>query len=185
MIDNEQMEKERELLKKTGNVTFYYDRKERLDRMPDHKKLYNGELSKRKGFFSTLTGTKQNRFLIGTIIFFMAAVMIMTRLTEPTDEVVFDNFTAKMSAFAHDKTVYVRILFDQVGNFTEKQNIEISLGAYAESGVLTDSKLLLSSFEGEEVHINTSFEDKDIEEVAAILNISGIEKKISVSVDRE
>lgn len=174
-------EEERKKLEEQG-VVFYYNREERLKRMPENAKLYNGELKRKRGLIRVLLDSPGGKYILFVIVILIGLITAFTILDKP-DENTVGGITASLKAFAFEDKVYVNLKFD-------KNEADLAAAVSAEINSvntdekITDTKTLTGEYTGEELILRTTFPDFEVKKVTAKIMINGEDSLLSVAVER-
>ena len=96
-------------------VVFYYNREERLKRMPESAKLYNGELQRKRGLFRALIDAPGGKYILSAIGILVAVIAVLAILHKPNENSI-GGITATAKAFAYEDKIYVNLKFDKNEN---------------------------------------------------------------------
>ncbi len=174
---------------------FYYNREERLKNAPkmvqDYYagKIFNNEVGI-KGLFKSLVSTRTNRFLLISLIFFVACIYLYSFLQKNQNEVIFD-IPCKIVSFSYDEKIYVSLKFEQKKyKKNEKQvliqkDFKIKFYAYnAENTKCYESEEFFQEYTGNELFVRDNFPDYDIIKVEAEVFFDQKSDKISSSIKK-
>lgn len=183
----EQDEKARKNLEANGDVQFYYSREERLERMPNSAKLYNGELSGNKGFFNVLVKAPGGKFMILAIVILVAVILILGVFNRQNEDSLC-GVDVSLNAFLFEDTVYVTAKLNESKNFSElfgseTAEITVTFGAFDSNQSLIEEKNVTSVYNGEELALRATFTDFEIFKIVSYLQMG--DNNISLSVDVE
>ena len=174
-------EKNRQQVQEKGAV-FYYNREKRLEHMPKNAALYDGSLSGSKGFFKVLTAAPGGKFLLGGIGILIAVILLISMFNKQNADTI-DEIPVSVTAFLYEDSVYVTLKLAE-NQVHEPCSVAVNFGAIDENQVLLETKQISGSYDGSELLIRTIFTDYDVAKIAAIVTINGVEKTMSVLVDR-
>ncbi len=163
-------------------VVFYYSREERLKRMPENAKLYNGELKRKTGFVRVLLDAPGGKQMLFVIIVIIGVIVSLAVFNRPNENTV-GGIAASVKAFAFEDKVYVNLKFDKdenVGNAAVTAEISAINGENA----VADTKTVTGEYTGEELVLRTTFSDFEIKQVSVKIMVNGDSKALSASVER-
>ena len=165
---------------------FFYNREERLKKAPQIvQDYYSGKFSVKRGFFKVLVGNKGNRFLLISLVLFIAFVWAFTFFSNRNYTVI-DSIVCELKAFSYEEEVFVSLELKESKEKTEElKNVKVIFNAIESSGVISQtSSEFLESYSGVKQFIRTKFNDYDIIKVVACVTIDNEEEEVSVVVER-
>jgi len=174
-------EDERKKLEDQG-VVFYYNREERLKRMPENAKLYNGELKRKRGLFRVLLDSPGGKYILFVIVILIGIITALSLLDKP-DENIAGGITASIKAFVFEDKVYVNLKFDKNEDILNAA-VSAEINSVNTDEKITDTKTLTGEYKGEELILRTTFSDFEIKKVTAKILINGEDSTLSVPVER-
>lgn len=163
-------------------VVFYYNREERLKRMSENAKLYNGELKRKTGFVRVLLDAPGGKQMLFVIIVIIGVIVSLAVFNRPNENTV-GGLETSVKAFAFEDKIYVNVKFDKnekAGNAAVSAEVSAINGENA----VADTKTLTGEYTGEELMLRTTFSDFEIKQVSVKTIVNGESKTLSVSVDR-
>ncbi len=163
-------------------VVFYYNREERLKRMPENAKLYNGELKRKTGFVRVLLDAPGGKQMLFVIIVIIGVIVSLAVFNRPNENTV-GGLETSVKAFAFEDKVYVNVKFDKnekAGNAAVSAEVSAINGENA----VADTKTLTGEYTGEELMLRTTFSDFEIKQVSVKAMVNGESKTLSASVER-
>ncbi|NLK46325.1 MAG: hypothetical protein GX297_06710 [Treponema sp.] len=172
---------ERKRLEEQG-VVFYYSREERLKRMPENAKLYNGELLRKRGFLRVLLDSPGGKYMIFVIILLIGIIVSLSVFYKSNENTV-GGIAASVKAFAFEDKIYVNLKLDKNID-SEKAAVTAEIKAVNNDDIVVETKTLKESYTGEELVLRTTFSDFEIKKIEASIIINGDEKTISTVIER-
>ena len=163
-------------------VVFYYNREERLKRMPESAKLYNGELQRKRGLFRALLYAPGGKYILSAIGILIAIIALLAILHKPNENTV-GGITASAKAFAYEDKIYVNLKFDK-DEKAKNAAVLAEVTAVNNEDTAVDSKTLTGEYTGEELALRTTFSDFEIQKVTVKITVNGEEKTLSTAVER-
>lgn len=163
-------------------VVFYYNREERLKRMPENAKLYNGELKRKTGFVRVLLDAPGGKQMLFVIIVIIGVIVSLAVFNRPNENTV-GGLETSVKAFAFEDKIYVNVKFDKnekAGNAAVSAEVSAINGENA----VADTKMLTGEYTGEELMLRTTFSDFEIKQVSVKTIVNGESKTLSASVER-
>lgn len=187
---------------------FYYSREERLKNAPQSvKDFYAGKMAPKKGLFKVLVATPGNRFMLSSIVVFVAFIWIFSFFSS-RNEKRFLGTECELTAFSFEDSVYASLEFKEnpdwfsdrkksseepSGNFPEDSAAEknhaqipvrVLFQAYDSSGLVADKAEVFDVYSGEVLFIRTKFSDYDIIKVSASVEAGTEEKDFEARIQR-
>ncbi len=187
---------------------FYYSREERLKNAPQSvKDFYAGKMAPKKGLFKVLVATPGNRFMLSSIVVFVAFIWIFSFFSS-RNEKRFLGTECELSAFSFEDSVYASLEFkenpdwfsdrkkssdESSGDFPEDSAAEknhaqipvrVLFQAYDSSGLVADKAEVFDVYSGEGLFIRTKFSDYDIIKVSATVEAGTEEKDFEARIQR-
>ena len=163
-------------------VVFYYNREERLKRMPESAKLYNGELQRKRGLFRALIDAPGGKYILSAIGILVAVIAVLAILHKPNENSI-GGITASAKAFAYEDKIYVNLKFDK-NEKAENAAISAEISAVNNEDTVVDTKKLSGDYTGEELALRTTFSDFEIQKVTVKITVNGEDKTLSAAVER-
>ena len=99
---------------------FFYNREERLKKAPQIvQDYYSGKFAVKRGFFKVLVGNKGNRFLLISLVLFIAFVWAFTFFSNRNYTVI-DSIVCELKAFSYEEEVFVSLELKESKEKTEE-----------------------------------------------------------------
>lgn len=171
--------------KEEAPLKFYYNREERIARAPKIvQDYYNGGMKPVRGirvFF-----TKQNRYILFALIFFVGAVWVYTGLNRTRNYSLVNGIDCNLQAFSYGEEVYTTIKFNLNKKTTEisPKKINADIFLIDPNNQVVNKDTLGMVFESGDEYLRSKYTDYDIIRVDVIINIDGEEKELSTTVKR-
>lgn len=176
---------------------FHYNREERIKKAPKIvQDYYAGKIFNDKpgikGLFKSLVSTKTNKFLLFSLVFFMAVIYIFSFLQKNQNYVVFET-PCELEAFSYDERILVSLKFLQKTEKTQNQEetekiqkeFKIIFSAYNSEGAKCyESEEFYKRYDGNETFLRAEFTDYDIIKVEAEIYYNGSADKISCRISK-
>lgn len=190
---------------------FYYSREERLKNAPQSvKDFYAGKMAPKKGLFKVLVATPGNRFMLSSIVVFVAFIWIFSFFSS-RNEKRFLGTECELTAFSFEDSVYASLEFkenpDWLSDFSDRKKtsgkpsgkssldfpeeknpaqipLRVLFQAYDSSGIVADKSEIFDVYSGRELFIRTKFSDYDIIKVSASVQAGTEEKDFEVRIQR-
>ena len=163
-------------------VVFYYNREERLKRMPENAKLYNGELKRKTGFIRVLLDAPGGKQMLFVIIVLVGVIVSLAVFNRPDQNTV-GGIEASVKAFAFEDKIYVNLKFDKTEK-TGNAAVTAEINAINNEDIVVDTKTLSDEYTGEELVLRTTFSDFEIKQVSVKAIVNGDSKLLSVPIER-
>lgn len=164
---------------------FFYDREKRIARAPANvQEYYNGGMRPVKGFKVLLY--KQNRWILFSLIFFVAATWGYTGFNKSREFNSIDGINFELSAFSFEEQIYSSVLI-KAGKKHKNQNpvnVKAEFFLIDPNNNVSEKQLQSSIYTDGEQYIRAKFADYDIIRVDVIINVEGQEKELSAMVKR-
>ena len=168
-----------------GELHFYYDRKERIARAPEVVQRYY----ENPAAFKPVRGiriffTKQNRFILFALIFFVAFAWIYTAVNNTRSQVVLDGVIYNLSAFSYEDEVYITIKA-KFKNGTGQRAFTANVFAVNSDNQIQE-KLVVEGLADstEEQSVRARVRDFDIKRIDVIIDSQKESKELSAYVAR-
>ena len=167
------------------NIHFFYNREERLKKAPkivqDYYagKIFNYDTGI-KGLFKSLVSTKTNRFLLISIILFLACIYLFSFLSKNQNSVAC-GIPVQFESFSYNERIYISLKFlekklKKDEEYTDSFDISVIFyGVNTEGEISYKSEEFFEKYQGKEFFLRADFPDYDIIRVEA--EISALDKK--------
>ena len=164
------------------NITFYYDRSERLKNDPKEvQDYYSGKwIGPPKGLFKALVHTKSSRFIFATLCFVLAISILMMMINSKENIITFENVKVELSAFSFEDTIFISIKTENKNENPIDANVVINV--LDKDFNIINTKEQKIKFDLRENFFRTTFTDYDIIYSEATVTLSGQTKTAKCSV---
>ena len=175
------------------NIHFLYNRVERLKNAPkivqDYYagKVFNYDTGV-KGLFKSLVSTKTNRFLLISIILFLACIYLFSFLSKNQNSTAC-GFPVQFESFSYNERIYVSLKFleKKLNNKEYMDSSDVSVIFY---GVNNDGEISYKSeeffekYQGKEFFLRADFPDYDIIKVEAEISVKDKKDRITAKIKK-
>lgn len=165
-------------------VVFRYNREERLKHAPQIvRDAYEGKMNPVRGF-KVLWVNKSNRFILLSLIIFIAFVWIFTAVNNTRSYTKINNIAFEITSFSFQDEVYVTIKINDKKADEKSAPVKIEAEVFFinnDNQVVEKKELSLVYSNGEKT-LATKVTDYDIIRVDSIITAAGTEKEVSTSV---
>ncbi len=175
------------------NIHFLYNREERLKNAPkivqDYYagKVFNYDTGV-KGLFKSLVSTKTNRFLLISIILFLACIYLFSFLSKNQNSTAC-GFPVQFESFSYNERIYVSLKFleKKLNNKEYMDSSDVSVIFY---GVNNDGEISYKSeeffekYQGKEFFLRADFPDYDIIKVEAEISVKDKKDRITAKIKK-
>lgn len=173
------------------NLTFHYNRAERLKNAPQIvKDYYSGDYKMPpKGLFKMLVYSKSSRIMLFVLVACLLLVLFIGLMRPNADEGLYENIPMKLTAFAFQDQIYTQLVMKEPKDDAEKYNenefdVEVVFNFYDVDDVLNNSIKKTDIYKGNELAIGTTSSDYDILKVEAVIYINKEQSVLKASVTR-
>ena len=161
---------------------FFYNREERIAKAPQIvQDYYNGGMRPVKGF-KVLFTNKSNRFILLTLVFFVAITWVYTGLNNTRDSAKIDNILYELQAFSFEEEIFVT-LKTKPHNQNNKNNqdnqkiqiiqtpVEVEFLFVNNDNAVAYKETVIDTVSSEEKYLRTRSHDYDIIRVDANIKV--------------
>ncbi|MBQ0168122.1 MAG: hypothetical protein KBT02_13535 [Treponema sp.] len=173
------------------NLTFHYNRNERLSHAPKMvQDYYSGEYKMPpKGLFKMLVYTKSSRTMLFVLVACLLLTLFIGLMSPNPDEGLFTDVPVKLTAFSFQDTIYAQLVLkepkDNAENYTETQlPVNVDFRFYDVDETLTESIKKEAFYEGKELAVGTTSADYDIMKVEAVVTMNNEQTVLKATVKR-
>ncbi len=172
------------------NLTFHYNREERLKNAPKMvRDYYSGDYKMPpKGLFKMLVYTKSSRIMLFVLIACLLLALFIGLMSPNADEGALSNIKLKLTAFAFQDNIYTQIVLKPDEKNTEKSietSIDVDFNFYDVDGALVETVKKTDIYKGNELAIGTTSTDYDILKVEAVVTIDNEQSALKATVKRD
>ncbi len=167
---------------------FYYNREERLARAPRKvQQYYENPASMQPVRGIKIFFTKQNRFILFALIFFVGFTWIYSGLNRSRNQVAIDGIVYDLSAFSYEDEVYITIRSHFKAPDKADRPTAFTANVFAiNSDNQIQEKVVLDGLAepATEQSVRTKVRDFDIKRIDVILDSNGQSKDLSSFITR-
>lgn len=167
-------------------IVFRYNREERLKNAPQLvRDYYNGNMKPVRGF-RILWVNKSNRYILLSLVIFVAFVWIFTAINNTRSYGRINNTDYEVTSFAFQDEVYVSVKVQNKKADEKSPPVKVDAEVFFvnnDNQVVQKKELSLVYRDGEQT-LATKVTDYDIIRVDVIIAAEGKEKELSVGVKR-
>jgi len=167
-------------------VVFRYNREERLKSAPQIvRDYYDGKLKPVRGF-KVLWTNKSNRFILLSLVIFVAFAWIYGAANSTRSNAVIDSTSFDISAFAFQEEIYtsIKVKNKKADENSPPMKVQAEfLFIDVDNQIVEKKEMSLIYRDGEE-SLTTKMTDYDIIRVDAIITVEDKEKELSTPVKR-
>ena len=167
-------------------IVFRYNREERLSHAPKIvRDYYDGKMQPVRGF-KVLWVNKTNRYVLLSLVFFVAFIWIYTALNNTRSSGKINGIVFDMSSFAFQEEIYVNIKLKDKTADEKSPPVKVEAEVFFvnnDNQVVNEKELSLVYRDGEQ-SLATKTTDYDIIRVDVIITADGKEKELSAGVKR-
>ena len=174
---------------KESKFHYFYNREERIANAPQNvKDYYNGGMRPITGF-KVLFKNKSNRFILLTLVFFIAFTWLYSGLNNTRDTCKIDNVLFQLQAFPFEEEIFVTLKTkpqNQNNHNPEFINvpIEVEFLFVNNDNAVAQKDIIIDTITSEEKYLRTRSIDYDIIRVDAKIKIWDTEKELTAFVKR-
>lgn len=165
-------------------LVFRYNREERLKHAPQIvRDAYDGKLTPVRGF-KILWVNKSNRYILLSLIVFIAFVWIFTAVSGTRSYAKINNIAFEISAFSFQEEVYVTLKINDKKADEKSAPVKVDAEVFFinnDNQIVEKKELSVVYANGEET-LATKARDYDIIRVDAIIDAADKEKEVTVAV---
>ena len=165
-------------------IVFRYNREERLKHAPQIvRDAYEGKLKPVRGI-KIFWVNKANRFILLSLIIFIAFVWIFTAVSSTKSYAKINNITFELSAFSFQDEVYVSLKVNDKAANDKSPPVKIVTEVFFinnDNQIIEKKELSLVYRDGEQT-LTTKAGDYDIIRVDAIIQADNKEKEVTTAV---
>ena len=143
-------------------LTFYYSREKRLERYSENKKLYDGSMVMKGGFFSVVVNSPGGKYMILAIFFLIAVIVIFGMTEDDVNTATFRGINARLDAFQYDDTTYAICVLQGNPAFDREETLEVKFSAYGKKHILLGEEKLSEIYDGNEKKLQTHWTNSEI-----------------------
>ena len=167
-------------------IVFRYNREERLKGAPQIvRDYYDGKMTPVRGF-KVLWTNKSNRFILLSLVIFVAFVWIFTAINNTRSYCNINGLECNLSSFAFQEEIYVSIKLQNKKADEKSAPVKLSADVTfinADNQTAGKKELFYLYSNGEQT-LATKVTDYDIIRVDVIIKAGDVEKEISAAVKR-
>ena len=167
-------------------VVFRYNREERLKHAPQIvRDAYDGKLTPVRGF-KILWVNKSNRYILLSLIVFIAFVWIFTTVTNTKSYAKINDIAFEITAFSFQEEVYVTLKINDKKADEKSPPVKVEAEVFfinADNQIIGKNELSMVYRDGEQT-LATKAGDYDIIRIDAIITADNKEKEVSCAVKR-
>ncbi|MCR4632435.1 MAG: hypothetical protein K5786_12495 [Treponema sp.] len=171
-----------------SDLHFYYNREERIARAPRKvQQYYENPSSMQPVRGIKIFFTKQNRFILVALIFFVAFAWIYSTINRSRDQIVINDVVYDLSAFSYEEEVYITIKSHYKNPKKADSALPFTANIFAvNSDNQVQEKIILegTSDPASESAVRTKVRDFDIKRIDVILDSQNDSKELSAFVKR-
>ena len=167
-------------------IVFRYNREERLKHAPQIvRDAYDGKLVPVRGF-KILWVNKANRYILLSLIVFIAFVWIFTSINNTRSYAKINNIAFELSAFSFQEEVYVTLKVNDKKADEKSAPVKVDAEVFYinNDNQIVEKKELSVVYGSGEQTLATKAGDYDIIRVDAIITAGNKEKEVSCAVKR-
>ncbi len=162
---------------------FYYNREERLKNAPKIvQDYYDGKMQPLRGF-KALFANKANRFVLISLVFFIAVSWSYFGLRSFENEAKINGVNFELDAFAYEDEIYSNVKIAP-SNKKKSFDVKVVFSAIDQNSQVVFTEELEENYEGKELYLRTKFTDYDITEMKALISVGKNEKELSTDIKR-
>lgn len=167
---------------------YYYNREERIAHAPKIvQDYYNGGMRPQKGF-KVLFKNKSNRFILLTLVFFIAFTWIYNGLNNTRNSASVGSFIFELQAFEFEEEIFVTLKSkkSKKSKDTEIFNIpvEVEVSFINNDNAVFKTETLIDTISDAENNLRTRTTDYDIIRIDAVVKVQDEVKELSTFVKR-
>lgn len=163
-------------------LTFYYDREKRLERYSENQKLYNGEMIPKSGFFSVLVNSSGGKYMLLSIFFLLAVIVIFGLSGMDANFVNADGVSAQLEAFQYEESTYAICILKENSDFSREEVLSVNFSAFDGDNNLIDYGEFSEIYDGSEKKIQTHWTNSEIRVIMVEVELEADSFSISTAV---
>ena len=155
------------------DLVFYYSREKRLERYSENKKLYDGSMVMKGGFFSVLVNSSGGKYMLLSIFFLVALIIIFGLSGTDANFVSANGISAQLDAFQYEDSTYAICVLKENEDFPGEEALSINFSAFDGDKNLIDSEDFSEIYDGSEKKIQTHWTNSEIHVIMVEVEMGG------------
>lgn len=167
-------------------IVFRYNREERLKNAPQIvRDYYDGKNRPVRGF-KVLWVNKSNRFILLSLVFFIAFVWIYTAINNTRNYANIDGTILELKAFSFQENIYTSVTISSKTADEKSNPVTVTCEFFFinNDNQVIEKKQFSTEYKYGESSLATKASDYDIIRVDVIASVGGKEKELSAAVKR-
>ena len=164
------------------DLVFYYNREKRLERYSENKKLYDGSMVMKGGFFSVLVNSSGGKYMLLSILFLVAVIIIFGLSSIEGNFASAKGISAQLDAFQYEENTYAICVLKENTDFSGEEELSINFSAFDGEKNLLDSGDFSEIYDGSEKKIQTHWTNSEIRVIMVEVGMEGESFSLSTFV---